>query len=118
MGIRQLFEGSAIPPKVAAEIRQAYSELTQGAKQPPSLAVRSSATAEDLPAASFAGQQESYLNVCGEEALLEAVKRCWSSPPSRVLRSRPLPVNAGRRIRRRGVRGRAGTRSRGRAAGR
>jgi hypothetical protein len=44
-----------------------------------SFAVRSSATAEDLPAASFAGQQETYLNVQGEEQLLEAVKKCWAS---------------------------------------
>jgi hypothetical protein len=43
------------------------------------LAVRSSATAEDLPGASFAGQQETYLNVRGEQDLLRAVKRCWSS---------------------------------------
>src|SRR5438034_1020581 len=43
------------------------------------LAVRSSATAEDLPGASFAGQQETYLNVRGEQGLLQAVKRCWSS---------------------------------------
>ena len=77
--IRQLFEQGNILPEVAAEIRQAYSELIQGAEGPPSLAVRSSATAEDLSGASFAGQQESYLNVRGEEALLEAVKRCWSS---------------------------------------
>lgn len=77
--IRQLFEQGVIPPEVTTEIRQAYSEVTRGEEEPPSLAVRSSATAEDLPGASFAGQQDSYLNVRGEEALLEAVKRCWSS---------------------------------------
>ena len=44
-----------------------------------SLAVRSSATAEDLPTASFAGQQETYLNIIGEDSLLEACKRCFAS---------------------------------------
>ena len=46
---------------------------------PVSVAVRSSATAEDLPGASFAGQQETYLNIRGEEAVLEAVRKCWAS---------------------------------------
>ena len=41
--------------------------------------MRSSATAEDLPGASFAGQQDTFLNVAGEEALLDAVRRCWAS---------------------------------------
>lgn len=43
------------------------------------VAVRSSATAEDLPGMSFAGQQETYLNICGADAVLEAVKKCWAS---------------------------------------
>jgi rifampicin phosphotransferase len=66
-----------MPDDLAAEITQAYAELAgmQGA----AVAVRSSATAEDLPTASFAGQQETFLNVQGEEALLEAVKACWAS---------------------------------------
>jgi pyruvate,water dikinase len=77
--IRQLFERGRIPPEVAAAIQQAYAGLMQMTGDSSPVAVRSSATAEDLPGASFAGQQESYLNVRGEQALLEAVKRCWSS---------------------------------------
>ena len=77
--IRLLFEEGDIPQEVAAEIRRAYSELSRDMEEPPPLAVRSSATAEDLPDASFAGQQESFLNVRGKEAMLEAVKTCWSS---------------------------------------
>jgi hypothetical protein len=77
--IRQLFERSPIPPRVARAIHQGHAALCpEGDEQAP-LAVRSSATAEDLPGASFAGQQDTYLNVRGERALLEAVKRCWSS---------------------------------------
>ena len=79
MSISQLFEGSGIPPEVTTAIGWAYFELCRSTDVPPPLAVRSSATAEDLPGASFAGQQESYLNVRGEEPLLEAVKCCWSS---------------------------------------
>jgi pyruvate,water dikinase len=76
--IRQLFERANIPSTVAAAIQQAYAALYPAGKAPIPLAVRSSATAEDLPGASFAGQQETYLNVRGEQALLQAVKRCWS----------------------------------------
>ncbi|HJQ28676.1 MAG TPA: PEP/pyruvate-binding domain-containing protein, partial [Rubrobacter sp.] len=54
-----------------------YGELGDG--EPVPVAVRSSATAEDLPYASFAGQQDTYLNVVGEEAVLDAVRRCWAS---------------------------------------
>ncbi len=57
-----------------AEVLSAYRELGQGA-----VAVRSSATAEDLPELSFAGQQDTFLNVVGEESLLKAVVDCWSS---------------------------------------
>ncbi|MCF7553390.1 PEP/pyruvate-binding domain-containing protein [Pseudonocardia sp. WMMC193] len=64
----------ARPDGVAAAIRAAYAEL--GA---PAVAVRSSATAEDLPGLSFAGQQDTYLNVRGADAVLEAVQRCWAS---------------------------------------
>ncbi|HEX6758404.1 MAG TPA: PEP/pyruvate-binding domain-containing protein, partial [Propionibacteriaceae bacterium] len=77
--IRGLFEGGGIPSNVASEIGQAHSALCSDGQVPIPLAVRSSATAEDLPGASFAGQQETYLNVCGEQDLLRAVKRCWSS---------------------------------------
>ena len=64
-----------VPTGVAGAIRGAHRELGDG--EP--MAVRSSATAEDLPIASFAGQQDTYLNVVGEEALLDAVRRCWAS---------------------------------------
>nr|MBA3534426.1 hypothetical protein [Ardenticatenales bacterium] len=65
-----IFEQSPIPAKITSAILTAYQELGSGP-----VAVRSSATAEDLAEASFAGQQESFLNVCGEEALLRAVRR-------------------------------------------
>ncbi len=77
--IRQLFDQGVILQAVATAIRQAYGDLCPAGHDYPPVAVRSSATAEDLPGASFAGQQETYLNVRGEEALLAAVKRCWSS---------------------------------------
>jgi rifampicin phosphotransferase len=66
-----------VPERVAEAIRKAYGELEHDAAVP--VAVRSSATAEDLPFASFAGQQETYLNIIGLEALLDAVRRCWAS---------------------------------------
>jgi len=74
--IQDLFHQSPIPEEIAAAIRQAYLDL-DGSHQP--VAVRSSATAEDLPEASFAGQQESYLNISGVEAVLEATRKCWGS---------------------------------------
>jgi pyruvate,water dikinase len=72
--IGALFAGAAMPPEVAAAVREAY--VTLGGLP---VAVRSSATAEDLPGASFAGQMETYLNIRGDEALLAAVRRCWAS---------------------------------------
>jgi pyruvate,water dikinase len=77
--IRALFEGAVIPPVVLHEIQREYAELTQAIGDKSPFAVRSTATAEDLPGASFAGQHDSFLNVRGEQALLDAVKRCWSS---------------------------------------
>ena len=69
-----------MPERVAEAIRKAYGELEHEENgEPVPVAVRSSATAEDLPFASFAGQQETYLNVIGIEALLDAVRRCWAS---------------------------------------
>jgi pyruvate,water dikinase len=65
-----------IPPEISADIVEAYGDFPG---KDPAVAVRSSATAEDLPEASFAGQQESYLNVCGAGQLLEATKKCWAS---------------------------------------
>jgi pyruvate,water dikinase len=70
--IRRTIEGIAIPGDLAAAITGA---LVEGA----AYAVRSSATAEDLPSASFAGQQDSYLNVVGPDAILEHISRCWAS---------------------------------------
>ena len=76
--IRRLFDAGTVPADVAAAVASAYRDLS--AEEPDlAVAVRSSATAEDLPEASFAGQQETYLNVRGEAAVLDAVKRCWSS---------------------------------------
>ncbi len=74
--IQALMGQGAIPADIADLIRHGYAGL--GADDPP-VAVRSSATAEDLPEMSFAGQQETILNVHGAEAVLEAVKRCWAS---------------------------------------
>ncbi len=72
--IHAWFAACAMPPDLADAITAAYHTLGQ-----PPVAVRSSATAEDLPDLSFAGQQETYLNVIGEAALLSAVINCWSS---------------------------------------
>jgi pyruvate,water dikinase len=77
--IRALFEGAVIPPVVLREIQRTYAELTKAMADTSPVVARSTATAEDLPGASFAGQHDSFLNVRGEQALLDAVKRCWSS---------------------------------------
>jgi len=73
--IRQAIEERTIPGDVAAAVVRALAELGDRA----AYAVRSSATAEDLPAASFAGQQDTYLNVVGSDAILQHVSRCWAS---------------------------------------
>src|SRR5438477_998755 len=69
--------GSPFPPEIAEAITRAYQSLGNG--ETLAVSVRSSATAEDLPYASFAGQQETYLNVVGVDALIAAVHRCWAS---------------------------------------
>lgn len=69
--------GAPFPETVADAVRGAYARLESGADGP--VAVRSSATAEDLPGASFAGQQDTFLNVAGIDDVLEAVHRCWAS---------------------------------------
>jgi pyruvate,water dikinase len=74
VAIGELFTGAAVPAEIAEAVAAAYRAL--GA---PAVAVRSSVTAEDLPEASFAGQQDTYLNVRGQEALAAAVRRCWAS---------------------------------------
>jgi rifampicin phosphotransferase len=73
--IRRTIEETAVPADVAAAITSALADLGEGA----AYAVRSSATAEDLPTASFAGQQDSYLNVVGPAEILRHVSRCWAS---------------------------------------
>ncbi len=98
--IQDLIIKSAMPPEIAKEAIKYYEKLPEKeaqyskrdlgflektihslkfAYQPPLVAVRSSATAEDLPGASFAGQQETYLNVKGEAHLLQKIKECWAS---------------------------------------
>src|SRR5581483_9988632 len=77
--VRQAILAAPLPGDLEEEILSAYDRLSQGAPHPPDVAVRSSATAEDLPDASFAGQQESYLNVQGPAALLDACRRCFAS---------------------------------------
>ena len=78
--IRRLFLDAEFPEPNAEAIREGYRELSRRSGQNEiSVAVRSSATAEDLPQASFAGQQETFLNVCGERALLDACRRCYAS---------------------------------------
>lgn len=74
-GVAALFATAPVPAAVAEGIREAYARLGEDVP----VAVRSSATAEDLAEASFAGQQDTYLNVVGEEALLAAVRDCWAS---------------------------------------
>ena len=66
-----------VPDDLAEAITTAYEELGDSASGP--VAVRSSATAEDLPYASFAGQQDTYLNIVGIENVLDAVRRCWAT---------------------------------------
>ena len=76
---REIVYGAGLPDDLAAEILDAYRKLQQEYGEDVSLAVRSSATAEDLPTASFAGQQDSYLNIKGEESLLDTCRRCFAS---------------------------------------
>ncbi|MEM7343302.1 MAG: PEP/pyruvate-binding domain-containing protein [Chloroflexota bacterium] len=78
--IRALIEKTPIPAEVERAIRAAYTELCEqnGVENLP-VAVRSSATAEDLPGASFAGQQDTFLWIVGADNVLEHVKKCWSS---------------------------------------
>jgi phosphoenolpyruvate synthase/pyruvate phosphate dikinase len=72
--IRANFERATMPEGLRTAIAGAYAELGGGP-----VAVRSSATAEDLPEAAFAGQQDTYLNIVGEEAVIDAVRQCWAS---------------------------------------
>ncbi|HVB22830.1 MAG TPA: phosphoenolpyruvate synthase [Ktedonobacteraceae bacterium] len=73
--IRRVIEGIAIPQGIHEEITRFLSRLDEKN----AYAVRSSATAEDLPTASFAGQQDTYLNISGKEAILKHISKCWAS---------------------------------------
>ena len=77
--LREMIENAPLPDDLEVEIRMAYREMEQRYGENVDVAVRSSATAEDLPTASFAGQQETYLNVRGEDQLLEMVMDCFAS---------------------------------------
>ncbi|HEX7481956.1 MAG TPA: PEP/pyruvate-binding domain-containing protein, partial [Candidatus Bathyarchaeia archaeon] len=78
--IRELIEKTLMPKEIETAIRNAYKQLNERlALKDTFVAVRSSATAEDLPDASFAGQQETYLNVKGADDLIDKVVKCWSS---------------------------------------
>jgi pyruvate,water dikinase len=77
--VRQAMVAAALPAPLAQAIVTAYERLSAESHEDVDVAVRSSATAEDLPDASFAGQQETYLNVQGQPALLETCKRCFAS---------------------------------------
>jgi pyruvate, water dikinase len=78
--IRRLFYEAEFPEEIAEQIRSAYRELSRRfGRDEVDVAVRSSATAEDLPEASFAGQQETFLNVTGESELLDFCRKCFAS---------------------------------------
>ena len=78
--IRELIKGGEFPPDLEELIKEYYSKLSEKyGMHAADVAVRSSATAEDLPDASFAGQQETYLNVVGAENVLTAIKKCFAS---------------------------------------
>ncbi len=73
--IRRVIEGIAIPQDISEEITRLLSRLGENN----AYAVRSSANAEDLPTASFAGQQDTYLNITGKEAIIKHISKCWAS---------------------------------------
>jgi pyruvate, water dikinase len=77
--IRNLIKNTPLPPELEEDIRKHYRGMEERYGKNCDVAVRSSATAEDLPDASFAGQQETYLNISGEKDLLEKVRECFAS---------------------------------------
>lgn len=78
--IRGLILRSEFPPEITALLKQYYRDLSgRYGTEAADVAVRSSATAEDLPTASFAGQQETFLNIAGDEQLMDACRRCYAS---------------------------------------
>jgi pyruvate,water dikinase len=76
---KKIIMGAKIPDDIEKSIRSKYKELCKREGNQTFVAVRSSATAEDLPDASFAGQQDTFLNIKGEQNVIEAVKKCWAS---------------------------------------
>ena len=95
--LRRLIESQEMPTSLEGEIRAAYADLAGNDLTAP-VAVRSSATAEDTEAASFAGMNETFLNVRGSDAVVDAVRRCWSSTVrgTNDLRSRQARLRTGR----------------------
>jgi len=79
VSIRSLILESDVPQNITAAVSAAYAQLESTSAPNISVSVRSSATAEDLPGMSFAGQQDTYLHISGETHLLEAIKQCWAS---------------------------------------
>ncbi|OIJ15750.1 phosphoenolpyruvate synthase [Anaerobacillus arseniciselenatis] len=78
--IRSLIEKTDMLESIEKEIREAYSQFSElVGVDDPDVAIRSSATAEDLPEASFAGQQDTYLEICGVNEVIKHVKKCWAS---------------------------------------
>ncbi len=77
--VRKLIKGLEFPPELRDAILEGYQAMCKEYGENTDVAVRSSATAEDLPDASFAGQQETYLNVHGDDAIIEACKKCFAS---------------------------------------
>jgi len=71
---RETMQAAPVPPEVDAAVRDAYAAMGSGP-----VAVRSSATSEDLPFASFAGQQDSFMDIAGPDAVVQAVRNCWAS---------------------------------------
>ncbi|MGZ5320612.1 MAG: phosphoenolpyruvate synthase [Solirubrobacterales bacterium] len=78
LAVREMIENEPVPEEISSEIHAAYDKLSGGEDTPP-VAVRSSATAEDTEAASFAGMNETFLNIRGGDEVVQAVRRCWSS---------------------------------------
>ncbi|MDD1770521.1 MAG: phosphoenolpyruvate synthase [Methanomassiliicoccales archaeon] len=77
--IRKSFDEAKMPEDLRLEVLKEFHHLFEGKRKPGLVAVRSSATAEDLPTASFAGQQDTFLNIGDPDDLLDKVKKCWSS---------------------------------------
>jgi pyruvate,water dikinase len=77
--VRDAILATKLPPDLRQQILQGYDQLCRDSDEPISVAIRSSATAEDLPEASFAGAQETFLNVTGHDRVIEACRRCYAS---------------------------------------